>query len=611
MSYRKGRANLTWLAMKLQLSEGTILSTFRNPHSAIRIRQSKQSAIVRLLAVLLLLVFVARLYHSIRVHSLTVDEPTHIAAGFAHLAVRDFRINPEHPPLAKMTAVLLPHLTLGRVAIDSLKYPLTEDSMDRYVDDFSAALGDHRQMYIDRARIGPVLISTLLAVMLFLSARHFYRREWIALSILFVYTMEPTVLAHSTIVHTDVPSALGYLAGFLTLYWWWLRPSVARAAALGLVIGLACLMKFSMLLLPVFALLMWGIKASRELFGNGKNASTAAGGKRFPTVWVRSHVLQMLVAAVVLYLSILAGYLFVDIYRPLYLNQGVLSRLPWPNYFLRGVCGIIEHQESGHLAYFFGEFSKKGWWLYFPAAFVLKVPLAVLFLSAVGAVAWIRRRTGVERNLWLLMISTYIVSSILSTINIGVRHLLPLFPLLMLAMGEGVEMLLEWARRVAMLVLAASLIWLGAVSFWIQPHYLAYFNELVGGPGHGWRYLSDSNTDWGQNSRLWAEYVGRYPQTEFFTALQQADSPSNYGITENNDLDVAFEDLKENDFSEGTYAVSTLFLISPRIPQLVFLRELQPVDQIGYTIRVYRIGEAEQDQYEEWLKSWKANRKER
>ncbi|HEV8129672.1 MAG TPA: phospholipid carrier-dependent glycosyltransferase [Acidobacteriota bacterium] len=580
-------------------------SAIRNPKSAIK------RHLARVLAALLLAVFVARLYHSIKVHSLTADEPMHIAAGFAHLADRDFRVNPEHPPLAKMTAVLLPHLTAGRVAIDSLKYPGTEDSMNQYVDDFSAALGPKRQEYIDRARIGPVILSTLLAVLLFMAARRFYRNEWISLAILFVYTMEPTILAHSTIVHTDVPAAFGYLAGFLSLCWWWHRPSVARAAALGAVMALACLCKFSMLLLPVFGILLWGIKLWMEAFRPGKPSGTEAGAANTSKRKVLSdYLFQLFIAATLFYFLILAGYFFADIYRPLH-PQASFYRLVWPGHFFRGIYDLMEHEKSGHDAYFFGEFSRRGWWFYFPAAFVLKVPLAALLLFAVGTISWMRRRASVERSLWLLMVASYAASSVFSSINIGVRHLLPLFPLLMLAVGEGVKTLLEPPRRIGALVCLASLIWLGTASFWAHPHYLVYFNELIGGPSCGWKYLSDSNTDWGQNSRLWAKYARQHPRNKFFTALHQADPPANYGVTEQSVLDLFFEQSKDtasDDLEEGSYAVSTTFLISQRVPQLAFLRGLEPVDQVGYTIRVYRITEAEQDQYMEWLKSWKPNR---
>lgn len=543
------------------------------------------------MALALFAVFVARIHQFVQVHSLTTDERVHIAAGYAYLNDSDFRINIEHPPLVKFVAAGLPYATVPADPARSLDYPWSVEGAERYVVDFYNSLGAHRQTVIDRSRYGAALFALGLAVVLFFSARRIYHSDWAGVLVLFFFTFDPNVLAHAALVHTDIASALGYLAGFLVLLAWWRRPSKGVAFLVGAVTALGCLMKFSLVLLPIFAALVFCARAWTDRDSRpGRNWLASLAGP---------YALQAAIAAGVFYGLLLAGYLFAGV--------KLSGTLLWPEGFLEGVQSIVRHQRNGHPAYLFGSFSQTGWWLYFPAAALLKVPVAVLIWCALGAFFWIRDRRGIERHLWILMASTYAFFCLRSTVNIGVRHLMPLLPLFLLAIPQAYCSLRRTSHRVVTATLAVSIVWLAAASLWIQPHYLAYFNELAAGPSRGWRYLSDSNTDWGQASRLWADYSRRHPATTFKTALHPADPPSNYGARDEDVLPVFFHSLNsgvEPQLTEGTYAVSTAFLVSRRIGQLAFLRDLTPVDHVGHVIRVYAIGPVELARYRDWLRSW-------
>ncbi|MGI8786113.1 MAG: ArnT family glycosyltransferase [Acidobacteriota bacterium] len=553
---------------------------------------AKRHPVAIVVALALLAVFVARIHQFIQVHSLTTDERVHIAAGYAYWSGRDFRINIEHPPLVKLVAASLPYATVPVDPVRSLDYPGSVEGAERYVADFYKSLGAHRQTVVDRSRYAAALFSLVLAIILFFAARSIYLSNWAGILVLFFFTFDPNVLAHAAIVHTDIASALGTLAGFLALLAWWRRPCKRRAMLVGAVTALGCLLKFSLVLLPIFAALVFCARAWTDRHSPpGRNSLASLAGR---------YALHAAIAAGVLYGLLLAGYLFVGM-KP---SSGTLL---WPEGFLEGFQSIVRHQRNGHPAYLFGRFSQNGWWLYFPAAALLKAPVAVLIWCALGAFFWVRDRRGVQRNLWILMTATYAFFSLRSTVNIGVRHLLPLLPLCLLAIPQAFYSLRRTSYRVATTMLAISIVWLAVVSLWIQPHYLSYFNELAGGPSRGWRYLSDSNADWGQASRLWADYSRRHPGTTFKTALHPADPPSQYGARDEDVLPVFFKSLHpgvEPQLTEGTYAVSTAFLVSRRIGQLAFLRDLAPVDHVGYVIRVYAIGPVELARYRDWLRSW-------
>ncbi|MGI8786114.1 MAG: hypothetical protein ACR2L2_20970 [Acidobacteriota bacterium] len=529
----------------------------------------------RLFALLLLALFALRIWDVVQVTSLTTDEGFHIVAGHSYLADRDFRINDEHPPLAKLWAVALPYFTLERAPIRSLDYPATPPGIGRLVGDFFRSLGDGMQPFIDRSRYGAALLSALLAVVLYGAAVWLYGNEWIALLVVGVYTLEPTVLAHSPIVHTDIGSALGYLLGFISLCAWWKAPSLRRTGLVAAAVAIGCLLKFSMVVLPLFGLLVL----------SGKILTSRSD--------LRRYAAQGLVAAGIFYFVLLAGYLFADLDRSPADFQG-WNLIPFPRHFVHGVSTLFDHQQNGHGSYLFGRFSQRGWWYYFPVAAALKFALPTLIWWLVGAVCWIRVRKGIEGNLWIAMAATYLAASMASSINIGVRHLMPLVPLLTLASGEALLALGRRSRALAGVFVAVTIGWLALSSARIHPHYLAYFNELAGGAGNGWRYLSDSNSDWSQASRMWHRYREQHPGTHFFNL-------SDYGGAEN----VLERFSASRELPEGTYAASTWYLLSRRVSQLAYLRELEPVDHVGYVLRIYRIGPPEVQRYGQWLATWK------
>jgi hypothetical protein len=93
-----------------------------------------------------------------------------------------------------------------------------------------------------------------------------------------------------------------------------------------------------------------------------------------------------------------------------------------------------------------------------------------------------------------------------SSINIGIRHMLPLWPFVIVAGVCGAWPLVQ-RTRLLQLVAAALLLFHIVSTLVAAPHFIAYANELWGGTDRTHRLLKDSNVEWGQNTHLVREYV--------------------------------------------------------------------------------------------------------
>ncbi len=161
-------------------------------------------------------------------------------------------------------------------------------------------------------------------------------------------------------------------------------------------------------------------------------------------------------------------------------------------------------------AYFLGDYSESGWRGYFPTVFLIKTPIAAIGLMFAGAAAlWIARLRPRDVTLLAGMAAFIVIYGgylIASNVNLGHRHLLPIYPLLYAIAGGAAA----WCSvRLGRWLVAAAAVWLVAANAYIYPHYLSYFNELIGGPAHGHEYVVDSSIDWGQDLLRLRDFAAR------------------------------------------------------------------------------------------------------
>jgi hypothetical protein len=419
--------------------------------------------------------------------SATWDEPMHLTSGYAALAAQDHRIDPSHPPLVRMWAAVpllfTDHAPLDTRAIDNA----------RGLEWLQGAYGfAHRFLYVDndadrllyRARFMIVLLGVALGMLLFC-----WVREWLgvapAVVALALYAMEPNIAAHAALVTTDL-GVTCFMFG--AVYFLWRasrRMTPANAAGVAVFVALALVTKFSaIVLLPILGLLLalavWrGTITGRAAGGLVAMTATAA----FAAVWAVYGMRYTPGAA--------PGWVFR--FRETVLDSAQLL----PNAFTQGF--IYNQASAGQIAAFLaGEYSSEGWWYYFPFAFAIKTPIALLALLA-GGVAVLRRWPHeAVRPFIVVPVAAYLAVAMASDINIGIRHILPIYPFVLLIAAAAVAALLRRGRRGAVAV--GAMLALLAVEFGsAYPHNLAFFNQLVGGPENGFRYLTDSNLGWGQN----------------------------------------------------------------------------------------------------------------
>ncbi|HEV2762138.1 MAG TPA: glycosyltransferase family 39 protein, partial [Pyrinomonadaceae bacterium] len=455
-------------------------------------------------AALLLVSMGANLLSVLPRKSLTNDELYHIPAGYYHLVGGMFELNNEHPPLAKMWAAL----PLLFVQPDEPPPPKdqTENNMNLtwgYLQRFFADNQERLPAVIFWPRVFAVLLTLALGALTFIYARRFFGARAGVLAVA-LYSLEPTLLAHGRIVHTDVPAAFVYLLFFLVLHNYLRARTTKRALLVGLATGAAFCTKFSMVVLPALVA-----------------ALAVAGFALAPRLKMRRArvALHFAVVFVTVLLVVNAAYYFqrppvreadvgwVRLQSPesadALLKTFRVGAKVLPTYFMFGFYNVALHNRDGHPSSLLGEYRTEGWWYYFPVAFALKTTLPFLLLT-VAALAWALWRLGARRDLRYLAVlaplAVYLALSMSSRINIGIRHLLPAFPFLFVAGGALLDRLLEVkrARLAALALVALTFGWTALEAWRAYPDYVPYMNQLASTHPRWW-YLSDSNVEWGDD----------------------------------------------------------------------------------------------------------------
>lgn len=454
-----------------------------------------------------------------REDSLSADEPVHILSGWFGVHGRTAIVNIEHPPLAKVLA----GLALGALPIPK---PHSDVPMGTRFTDYGHAFLFENVVPADRiasAARAPFLgVLAVLLLLVFAVARARYGTA-AGLFALALIALDPTFVAHAGVVHTDVGAAAGFLATVLAWEAARRRPTPVRVGLAGVALGLALATKFSaVLLVPI--LLLQSLFAARREPRPGRAAAAAVG--------------RLAAAGGVALLVILAVYAPLTSrmnpeHQRLVIHEMVAGRgapglsaaiesiVPLSRplaHYAGGLASVIRQSAvGGGVNYLNGKASVEGFPSYFFVAFLLKSTLAFLVVTGFAVAAFLRRpgRFADEGRLFLLPVAVLFLASIGSAYNIGIRHMLPVYPFLALAgaavFARAADLAVTTSRRRAA---AAAFAILPVLSGWellrIHPHELSYFNALAGGPERGRGLLSDSNVDWGLDlKRLAAELARR------------------------------------------------------------------------------------------------------
>jgi Flp pilus assembly protein TadD len=611
----------------LKASLNIILESLSKPDSETNASAEKTTADSVFSSVVVLSVFVL-LFSFITItgflqKSPTVDEPTHLFAGYSYLKWGDFRANPEHPPLAKLWAAL------PLLAFD-LKDPRQSSAYWNLIPQYSpdamytvavAAetlfMGNNAETVFFYAKLQMVVLGVLLGLFVYRWSKELFGFQ-AAVASLCIYCFDPNVLAHSQFVHTDIAFTAMF---FIGSYFFWRasdKLTWPNLVLTSLFFGLAAITKYAYLAMIV----VWSVLGLARVFSPQPQRCTLGAQREVSSRWGKAALLSgvLLCSLVTAYFFIWLAYGFrFDAIATEGQHLPMAQQLPenpylqelinfitqyhlFPEAWIYGQLYVFNNLQRD--AYLMGSYSDHGFWLYYPVAFAVKTPVPTLLLLIGSIWLWISKDKSRRSGLFLLIpIMVYFSLGVWSRINIGLRHILPIYPFLFVLLGGTAAKLWSSGSRVkrgALAVLASWYLW-SAIS--IYPHYLAFFNEIAGGPENGHRVLLDSNLDWGQDLKGLKRWMddNRVKKIQFlYFGFFSAAEPRYYGI----DADylpgswVAHDSMNNSSEVPNILAISANhlyghFLRGERREDFVKpFRSLKPAGIIGHSIYVYRMDDA-------------------
>jgi 4-amino-4-deoxy-L-arabinose transferase-like glycosyltransferase len=516
--------------------------------------------------------------------SATFDESLHIAAGMEWLDKGTYTDAWEQPPLARIALALGPYLRGLRAQ------PGSSPTERGYAILYSA--GDYRSN-LASARRGNLLFLGLACLAVFLWGRRWFGGT-AAVWAVALFASLPPVLAHAGLATVDMACAATVMLALYSLVRYLEVPAWPRLVFLGVALSIALLSKFSSLpfiglclVCAVACLLLrkrgspllavpWRNLAWRVLIVFGVVFALAWAGYRFSLAPLSPHVgahaeIDRAFARQPLLRKLAAK----AVETPVPLGQAVM-----------GIREVALHNARGHDSYLFGEYRSTGWWCFFPVVVGVKTPIGFLLLVGLGFLALARGFGGRpwQQQLTAIFPLAIMLVCMKSRIDLGVRHILPIYPLLAVIGGFAISESFSLARRATPVILAAPILlfaWLVADSWMARADYLAYFNEFAG--RHPERILAESDLDWGQDldrlsRRLKELRVDHVSIGYFGTApLEKADLPP-YSLLS-----------AETPVTHGYVAVSVhmLWLEYARDGSYAWLHGRAPLEKIGKSIYLY------------------------
>jgi hypothetical protein len=449
------------------------------------------------LFLLIVAVYLLRVGHTAQHFSQTVDEPYHVGSAVALYDSPAHILGVQHPPVVRwVIAAPLKFLGAGLPEYAGKPTSLKED--DAYAAGSKVLFSNGAGHYWDQltlARWAVMVFPAIALLYTFLLGSRLHSPA-VGIAAAAVFSLDTTLLGHGMWLCTDAAAAAGFLACLYHGLRWLESPGLRTATLLGIAGGLGVGAKFSVALAAPALILVW--LAFRLLIRSNPKPG-----------WKPQLFLHLPVVVLVSLLTLWATYKFHV--GPL-ADSTTLSAAPqWDKLpavvkntpipmpaFPIGLGRLLAHSSQGHGTFMLGEFSERGWWYYFPTLIAAKTPVGLLLLLALGLpLALLRLRSHLA--LWLILAipaALFLLASMFGGIQIGVRHILPVLPLLYILACVGLVPLL---RRLGPGLVAALALLAAAEGSLVHPHYLAFFNfpaRHLSEPRH---IATDSNLDWGQD----------------------------------------------------------------------------------------------------------------
>ena len=495
-------------------------------------------------ALVLLLTMVVQVGLSTRQQSPSWDEGDHIYSGYVNWINGEYTLNPEHPPLVKLVA------TLPLVPLD-LKIP------PRQGRDFKreAYFGGRELIFrndpkyggkysadtlLFRVHMAALTFGVVLAAVLFLAGKEMFGAT-AGLITLALFVFDPSILANAPYVTTDTGAACGFFATIYLFYRYVKQMTWQRALACGVVLGLSLAAKHSTIVL--FPLLV--ALGLAEIAGRWKVE------RKLPALAVRTMANGLTVIGAVALFVLWGIYSFRFHMHPNGVSMAPLAvevrNLAKPMQWFIMFCarfhllpesylfGLVDVQDVGEAwpTYFMGKIYAHGVWYYFPTLLSLKMTIGTLALVALGIWVFVSGKIRQTREVFFLAfpLAFYLLVAMASPLNIGIRHILPVFPFVFALLGAAGAWLVKrgkpWAYVVVILLFAHAIESLNAF-----PNYIPFGNAMWGGPANTYKYFSDANVDWAQQLKWTKQWLDKNNVKECSFAYFAATFllPSDYDI---------------------------------------------------------------------------------
>lgn len=461
-----------------------------------------------------------------------VDEIPHIGAGYSYVAQHNYQFNPEHPPLAKdLAGLALLTLNLNQSAFGkSYQKNWPTDVNGEW--NFGRALiyqtGNDAITLVRVAKLPMLLFFIISAWIIFIWTKKLFNDK-AALLATFIFSFTPTIIAHSRLVTTDIALLAGIMASLYFFERYLENQNPKNLWIAGIVFGFGQLTKFSaFLLIPLIILLamVWAYVNQQKLSGiirtAWKTVMIVVIGFAFVVGPIyQLHLLnytgQKQKADATVILGTYGNRAFAD--PVIWASDKPLLR-PFAQYGL-GVLMIFQRNVGGNQTYFFGNVYREAVKSYFPIVYALKEPIPFLILFIVAIIGFFiyacSKKEGLKNWIKIHFAETVIFSwailywttSINANLNIGIRHLIPVYGATAILVGGQLSVLYKHIKlkKAYLTFLGVMCAWLLTETLMIFPYYLTYFNEFAGGSAGGYRYVVDSNLDWGQDLKRLADWV--------------------------------------------------------------------------------------------------------
>ncbi|MFA6568091.1 MAG: glycosyltransferase family 39 protein [Victivallales bacterium] len=539
--------------------------------------------------------------------SATFDETVHITGGLCYWKFDDYRINPENGNFPQRLAAI-PLLFENKLNVPVYtENPSIEANEWLTAYDFLYKKGNNPDRIFMLGKTMTVLLSLGLGLIVYFWSRKLFGPGSAAFSLI-LYAFCPTVLAHARLVTSDLAAAMGFIASSWAIWHLLKKITVARLLLSSLCLSALFLSKMSApMIIPMYLIMIAvRLKDCTEL-------EFVLPGRTFKLKTQASQLFAFLLAGmtnaiVIVFLVWMSfGFRYSMInddkggneimgrnWQGITRDTGLVGKVTdfsrqhrlLPEAYLFGFQFVIKNSAYRY-NYLNGEYRLTGWWYFFPYACLVKTPLPVIgifILLACLAIRKIRMLPSAEALAKLkpftplvVLISVYGIFAVVSRMNIGQRHVLVLYPAAFILAGAAIPLLKKSPSYLRMSA-CFLLLWFLAESLAIWPHYLAYFNQLAGGPKNGYRHLVDSSLDWGQDLKS----LGRWLKAKGLLNQKKTDVYVSYfGIADISHYAPGVKKLPSYHGQEGDIPFDLgggVYCISATMLHLVYLPELLNMD---------------------------------